>query len=192
MPWRHECNAVEPGYHAVKWKATAVTRKVARFGKLGWLPGVQLWCRYYRRRRRRGGGIGERRQLGDRALSLWAIRRGCRARGFGLRVEHRKTTLLSRRTARFYGKTWLYHAVLPGDWLREDSLMTSRGSCITSFGLPDADNRFACAKFKSANFSANTALWVRGIMTKIVPYYMKNLLQGSVEGRFTCPLILRT
>ena len=27
-------------------------------------------------------------------------------------------------------KTWLYHALLPGDWLREDSLMTSRGSCI--------------------------------------------------------------
>ena len=40
----------------------------------------------------------------------------------------------------------------------------------------------------SANFSANTALWVRGIMTKIVSYYMKNLLQGSVKGRFTCPL----
>ena len=28
-------------------------------------------------------------------------------------------------------------------------------------------------------------------MTKIVPYYMKNLLQGNVKGRFTCPLILK-
>ena len=27
-------------------------------------------------------------------------------------------------------KSRLYHAVLPGDWLREDSLMTSHSSCI--------------------------------------------------------------
>ena len=63
--------------------------------------------------------------------------------------------------------------------------MTSRGSCI---GLRPARRGFARAKFKSANFSANTAFWVRGVMTKIVPHDMKNLLQGSVEGRFTCPL----
>ena len=178
-------------------------------------------------------------------------------------------------------KTWLYHALLPGDWLREDSLMTSRGSCIqlrpccraasvippwnsrckielifgvmlqfnvvwcirsrreivltiqsdngkqgykvggkkyrrpkvvlprgpceryssdwirrrdqswarsVSFGLPDADNRFSRAKFKIHKFLCQYRAWVQGIMTKIVPYYLKDLLQGRVEGRFTCPL----
>ena len=56
----------------------------------------------------------------------------------------------------------------------------------SGFGLPDAD--LHAPNSKSTNFSANTAFWVRGVMTKIVPYYMKNLLQGSVAGRFTCPL----
>ena len=65
---------------------------------------------------------------------------------------------------------------------------------VRAFQVPVCQTRIIdlhAPNSKSANFSANTALWVRGIVTKIVPYYMKNVLQGSVEGRFTCPIYLK-
>ena len=82
-------------------------------------------------------------------------------------------------------KTWLYDSMLPGDW-RVKVHSWRHAVAASGFGLPDPD--LHAPNSKSANFSANTVFWVRGIMTKIVPYYMKNLLQGSVDGRFTCPL----
>ena len=39
---------------------------------------------------------------------------------------------------------------------------------------------------KSANLSANTMFWVRGIITKIVPYYMKSIT-GMCRRLFQMP-----
>ena len=84
-------------------------------------------------------------------------------------------------------KAWLYDSMLPGDWPSEDSLMWQLHAALAcQMWVIDLH----APNSKSANFSANTVFWVRRIMMKIVPYYMKNLLQGSVEGCFTCPLRL--
>ena len=43
---------------------------------------------------------------------------------------------------------------------------------------------------KSTNFSANATFSVLGLMTIIVPHYMRNLFQRSVCCHFTWPLII--